>query len=319
MEAYNIVTYTETFFEEWDKFVETSVNGTIYQTRRFLCYHDKKKFEDTSILIYKKKELVCVLPCCKNGDKYFSHKGATYGGPAFSEKVYNVLDLNDIITLIFQHYNNNIEFRIANAIYNSNNNDILLYFLGRNLCIYPELAWYIDVNYDIVENIKNNRNKQILRKMLTDEKIECRKFEDDADYIDFYNMLSKNLYDKHKTCPTHTMYEFINFKNILLKEQALYLLKKNGTLYGGVYVIKTNKKCWYTFYIAKNYDIKNNMSIVYLMKQIQSDAKNEKVYYVDYGITTENCGETLNIGLSEFKEFTLGGKSSCRYTILKKK
>lgn len=318
MENYKIVNYVDTLIEEWDEFIETSVNGTVYQSRRFLCYHDKRKFEDFSILIYKKEELVCVLPCCKNGDKYFSHKGATYGGPAFSEKVYNVLDLNDIITLIFQHYNNNIEFRIANAIYNSINNDVLLYLLGRKMQICPELAWYIDANYDIVENIKNNRNKQLFIKMLKDEKIECRKFARDEDYIDFYNMLSKNLHDKHNTCPTHKIDELITLKNLLLNKQSLYLLKKNNTLYGGVYVIKANKNCWYTFYIAKNYDIKNNMSIVYLMKQIQTDARNENVSYIDYGITTENCGETLNVGLSEFKEFTLGGKSSCRYTLLKK-
>ena len=310
---YTIVKYSDELFHTWDEFIEKTVNGNIYHTRKFLSYHDPKKFEDTSILIYKKEVLVCVLPCCKNGDKYFSHKGATYGGPAFLKQIYNVIDLNDIINLIFEYYDNKIEFRIANSIYNNANIEIIIYLLCRKLTIKPELAWYIDTNYNIVENIKNVRNKQILKKMINDNDIKCHVFVDNNDYIIFHNMLVKNLFDKHNSSPTHNLEEFLTFKNILLDKQCLYLCKKQDILYGGVYVIKTNKKCWYTFYISKNYEIKNNMSIAYLMEKIKLDAEKENVSYIDYGISTENCGKDLNIGLAEFKEFTLGGKPSCRY------
>jgi hypothetical protein len=315
MSNYSVSTYTDNLFELWDEFVKTSVNGNIYHTRQFLSYHDKNKFEDCSIVIYKNEKLVCVLPCCKNGDKYFSHKGATYGGPVFSEDVYNIVDLNAIIELIFEYYDNKIEFRIANAIYNKVNLDILLYLLGKKMQIRPELAWYVNTNYNIIENIKNTRNKQIVKKMTTEIDIECDIFVNDNDYLDFYNMLCKNLSSKHNTYPTHTFKELITLKNILLEKQKLYLFKKNKILYAGVYVIATNNICWYTFYIAKNYDIKNNMAIVYLMNKIQLDAKLQNVSYIDYGITTENYGEILNIGLSEFKESTLGGNPSCRYVI----
>jgi len=48
------------------------------------------------------------------------------------------------------------------------------------------------------------------------------------------------------------------------------------------------------------------------MYNISLLAKNEHVKYVDYGISTENYGNDINIGLSEYKQETLGGLSNYR-------
>ena len=106
MTEFKIIKYNDELFNIWDNFVKESVNGNIYHTRKFLSYHSPNKFIDESILIYKENIIVCVLPCCKNGDTFFSHKGATYGGPVFSENVYNIKNLNNIIELIFKYYDN---------------------------------------------------------------------------------------------------------------------------------------------------------------------------------------------------------------------
>lgn len=316
MSNYTIIKYNDELFHAWDNFVNNSVNGNIYHTRNFLNYHHKDKFIDSSILIYHNKDIVCVLPCCCSGDRFFSHKGATYGGPVFSEKVYNIKNLSIIIDLIFTYYNNKIEFRISNSIYNNVSDNVLLYLLSTKLRMIPELAWYINTNDDIINNIRNIRNKKNIQKMMKDNNFICDKFEDIEDYTGFYKILQKNLNTKYKTYPTHTLDEFLLVKKLLNEYQSLYLVKNNGIIYGGVYVIKVTTKCWYTFYISKNIDIINNMSIVYIMYKIQQDAKKSNVNYVDYGITTENQGEILNIGLSEFKESSLCGKSSNRYLFL---
>jgi hypothetical protein len=57
MSNYSVVKYSNESFDLWDTFVKTSVNGNIYHTRRFLSYHDKNKFEDCSILIYKNERI----------------------------------------------------------------------------------------------------------------------------------------------------------------------------------------------------------------------------------------------------------------------
>jgi len=316
MTEFKIIKYNDELFNIWDNFVKESVNGNIYHTRKFLSYHSPNKFIDESILIYKENIIVCVLPCCKNGDTFFSHKGATYGGPVFSENVYNIKNLNNIIELIFKYYDNKIEFRIANSIYNNISDNVLLYLLSKKLKMIPELAWYINKNDDIINNIANIRNKKYIQKMMKDKNFICDKFENEQDYIYFYEILKKNLNTRYNTEPTHTLDEFLLVKKLLDKDQSLYLVKNNEIIYGGVYVIKVTNKCWYTFYISKNIDIKTNMSVVYLMHKIQQDAKELNIEYIDYGITTEDRGEILNIGLAEFKETSLCGKSSNRYLFL---
>ena len=41
--------------KEWDKFVKSSDNGTIFHERDFLTYHIGREFIDHSLLFYQKK------------------------------------------------------------------------------------------------------------------------------------------------------------------------------------------------------------------------------------------------------------------------
>ena len=312
---FEIINYNENFKNEWEQFVNESINGTIYHTRKFLSYHENK-FEDSSILIYNDKKLVCILPCCKDNSKYFSHKGATFGGPIFIEEVYNVTDVNTIINLIIKHYNNNIEFRLSNNIYNNLSHDLIIYCLSNKLKLKPELGFFINSNDNLIEKITNIRNKKNLIKFMNNKNIICDIYKEKNDYINFYNILNNNLSNKYKTNPTHTLEEFLLMSEILKNEHSLYLVKENDVIYGGVYLIKTSNRCWYTFYISKNIDIKKNPSIIYIMYKIQQDAKEQNVKYIDYGITTEEKGKVLNIGLAEFKEFSLSGNPTLRYLFL---
>ena len=76
--------YNKKLVEQWDKFVSISNNGTIFQTRKFLNYHIHRQFTDYSLIIYKNKSLVAVIPgtcIIKNKKKiYYSHPGASYAG-----------------------------------------------------------------------------------------------------------------------------------------------------------------------------------------------------------------------------------------------
>ena len=53
------------------------------------------------------------------------------------------------------------------------------------------------------------------------------------------------------------------------------------------------------------------------MYNIAIKAKNNNVKYLDFGICTENNGEIINSGLSDFKEDSFGGISSYRYLFVR--
>ena len=76
---FRIEQYKSDKFDEWNLFVEQSKNGTFLFNRNFMEYHSDR-FEDFSLLIYKKDKLIALLPANIVGDKVYSHQGLTYGG-----------------------------------------------------------------------------------------------------------------------------------------------------------------------------------------------------------------------------------------------
>jgi len=345
----NIVTlkYTHECEELWDDFVKNGVLGTIYHTRKFINYHPNNRFTDNSILLFKEDELICVVPACKkkqvipgttynsDGDiiidpdefstfnqkastPYFSYLGATYGGPVFLKKYFQTRYVSIMIDKIMQYYNNEIEFRLANNIYFEDNIFMVYSLLGAKLRMIPEMSWYIKTNDEFIDNIQNKRNRSNLIKAIEDPSILCYKTLDDNKYKLFYSILEKNLSDNHMSIPTHTLHELLLLKSILENNASLYIVEKDETMLGGVYVVKVTSVCWYTFYISRNIDINNSsLAIPYLMYTIANDAKKEGVKYLDYGITTEDRGKILNSGLADFKERSLGGTANSRFLFVK--
>lgn len=48
--------YTDIYAERWDRFVlKESINGTFLQTRKFLNYHPKDRFTDSSLVFFMRK------------------------------------------------------------------------------------------------------------------------------------------------------------------------------------------------------------------------------------------------------------------------
>jgi hypothetical protein len=157
----------------------------------------------------------------------------------------------------------------------------------------------------------------MLNKQLKDKSIICDYSNENNDYVIFHNILTKNLNTNHNTNPTHSLDEFLKVKEILKDKQRLYLIRNKENVLGGVYIIKVTSQCWYSFYISRNIQLENSsISVMYLMYKISNDAKKENVKYVDYGISTEECGKVINEGLTEYKENSLGGTSNYRYLFL---
>ena len=310
-----IKTYNSNFKNEWNTFVKNNYFGTIYHLRDFLDYHPIDRFEDSSILIYNSNILISILACCKNKNTFFSYKGATYSGPVIHKDWITIDKMKLITDKIFEYYDNKIEFRLANDIYFSDEIKILYFLLSQKLKMIPELSWYIKSSSNLINNITNKRNKKYLEKMIKNDNINCFITTDKHDYIDFYNILKINLNKNHNTNPTHSLEEFLDIKERIKDDIYLFIVKEENKILGGVFTIKVTNQCLYTFYISKNIDY-NTCAIVYAMYSISTFAKENNILYIDYGISTENTGKEINMGLSDYKKNTLGGIPNSRYLFL---
>ena len=76
---FEIRRYTTDKASEWNAFVAKSKNGTFLFDRRYMDYHSDR-FDDHSLLVYRKNRLFALLPGNKKGNTFFSHQGLTYGG-----------------------------------------------------------------------------------------------------------------------------------------------------------------------------------------------------------------------------------------------
>lgn len=71
--------YTPDDQPQWDAFVERSRNATFLLRRGYMDYH-AHRFDDHSLLVFRKGRLYALLPGNSSDDTFFSHQGLTYGG-----------------------------------------------------------------------------------------------------------------------------------------------------------------------------------------------------------------------------------------------
>ncbi|MFN9114904.1 MAG: GNAT family N-acetyltransferase, partial [Bacteroidota bacterium] len=76
--------YTEK--DAWDNFVKNSRANTFLLLRDFVEYHSDR-FQDFSLMIYRKGKLEAVLPGNIKDSIFYSHQGLTYGGLITSSKL----------------------------------------------------------------------------------------------------------------------------------------------------------------------------------------------------------------------------------------
>lgn len=83
---FEIERYTADQKAIWNQFVLNSKNGTFLFDRNYMDYHSDR-FEDYSLMIYRKGKLYSLLAANKMGSVLYSHQGLTYGGLIMSDKV----------------------------------------------------------------------------------------------------------------------------------------------------------------------------------------------------------------------------------------
>ena len=86
MNDIHIVRYNVSNYRAWNQFVAKAKNATFLFQRDFMDYHNNR-FQDFSLLVYKKNKLIAVLPANALGNEIYSHQGLTYGGLILQKEI----------------------------------------------------------------------------------------------------------------------------------------------------------------------------------------------------------------------------------------
>ncbi len=307
--------------KQWDEFVNQSDNGTLFHTRKFLSYHPKKRFKDSSFVILKKGTLFSVFAAViieRNGKKILSsHSGASYGGFVHKSNL-NLKESFLIVETLIDYAKkmkcNSIELTPVPMIYQSKYSNYLDFALIKNGFEYKKREISSVVQLDIPEGMllftfrSTARTATKKSKKLGIEIRECDEFEN------YYEILKKNLGMRHNVQPTHTLRELKKLKKLFPDEIRLWGAFKGKKLIAGVCNFSANPKVVLAFYISHLEKYQEYRAVNLLFYEIMSRYQKEGFKFLDFGIFTVNMEP--NWGLARFKE-NFGARGIFRDTFVK--
>lgn len=304
--------YINNLEESWDKFVlQESMNGTFLQTRKFIEYHPKDRFQDASIVVYKGNTIVAVVLACETesqGKHFISHQGTTFGGIIISPKFYGATNIDAMMTSLEEYWRSmnyhQVTLKMTAPVFCRMNTDLLDYFLyQRNFEQYDELNYYMQLGRyqeDILSQFSSGKrrdyryslkNELCFMKLDTKEKIK-----------QFYDVLLGNLKKLGLTC-VHQYEELLDLKFYRFPENIdFYGVFKNDIMIAGSMTFSFDGEVLHTQYLASDENYLGYYPMDFLVYNLINIAIEKKMKTFTFGICTEEHGKYLNLGLSRFKE-----------------
>ena len=294
--------YTEADKRLWDDFVSLSKNGNFLFLRDYMDYH-KDRFNDHSFIFWKNDKPIAVLPANEDGKLLISHGGLTFGGLIMDFSI-RTADVLEIFELLCNYCVNNgfqsIIYKVIPFIfcnYPAEEDQYALFKYNAQL-IKRDISSVLSLQENKIRFLEGKR--QSVAKC---EKIGLQVVESD-DFSDFWKLLADVL-SKFNVKPVHSLQEITYLKSKMPDKIKLYEARLNDSLFAGI-VIYDYSRVIHTQYMANSTEGRNARALDYvnhvLINRIYADRK-----YYSWGISTEEGGKILNIGLISQKE-EMGGR-----------
>ncbi|NBL64810.1 GNAT family N-acetyltransferase [Flavobacterium sp. NST-5] len=288
--------YQPEYADGWNNFVENSKNGIFLFHRKYMEYH-QHRFEDASLIFYKKNKVVAVFPANVMGNVVYSHQGLTFGGLILAKKI-TTPEVFEVYNLLKKQYQSlsfeKIIYKKIPTIFSeiASEEDLYAMFLDDAVLFRRDLSSVINLQNAInfSETKKQNVRKGKAKKLQVREIFEANLF---------WELLEKTL-QKFDVKPVHTLQEIDYLRSSFPENIKFFGVYDSEKLLAGT-VIYQFKNVVHTQYMASSVEGKKIGALDYLIFELlKKYADSEK--YFSFGISTENNGRDLNEGLLLQKE-----------------
>ena len=303
--SYSIVSYTPEKQQEWDTFVDTARNGVFLFKRNFMDYHSDR-FTDASLMFYEGDRLKAVLPQSlhENGAQWRSHGGLTYGGLVQAPEI-TVVDVVEIFNTLKTYAQNK---GVKEQIYKPLPHIYAKYPSQEDLyALFLQNAGVEFVTLDAVIDLENPLKMSSLRKRGAKKALKnsiC--VEESENFEEYHAVLAQRLAEGYGVEPVHTAAEMTLLQRRFEEEIKLFVAKNSvDDIIAGVWMFDFGHTV-HAQYIAANDGGKENGALdLVFVELIQNIYKDRK--YFSFGISNEDGGRKLNVGLSNQKNM-FGGR-----------
>ncbi len=298
--------------EEWEDFWHDAINGTVFNSLRFLSYHPQDRFKTHHVTFRRNGNLVGILPAVISEDEkgkktWISHPGASYGGPVWSSKLrYHHLEslLDAMVEYARSIGVNQIRLTPPPVIYNEFPEQQLDFALQRKgfKVIRSELTQGVrlDVPESELLNSFVNKTRNAFRRA---EKIglKFREIENPTqeEFDRFWEILVENRTGLGVT-PAHNRDEIELLHNLIPEHLMMAVVEYEGKIISLIWNFGCNRHTVLEFYMAHQEPFQKLRPVPFLTYHSILWARSKGYRYFDFGISSIDSDPTW--GLLRFKE-----------------
>lgn len=304
--------YTPEKADEWNRFVAQSKNGTFLFDRRYMDYH-ADRFQDHSLMFYRKGRLCALLPANVHDATLYSHQGLTYGGLITDEKATTTIVMEAFEALNQQLHEEGIlhvVYKPTPWIYHRMPAEEDLYAIFA-VCHATLIAR--DVSSAILRTPRlpfTESRRSGMRKAVNAgiSITECNCAAEHPDLKTFWHLLNDNLWRSHSVHPVHSYEELQLLASRFPDNIRLFTAKQQDVVLGGTLVYETSQVI-HTQYISASEEGKR-LGVLDLLFDFLINKKYADVQCFDFGKSTSTSDCTLNSKLI-FQKEGFGGRAVC--------
>ena len=290
--------YTSTDKDNWDSFIDNAKNGHFFFKRDYMEYHSDR-FDDYSLIFFDKKDkIIALLPANREGNVVFSHKGLTFGGFIVDSrmKAAKMLEVFDLL-ISFLKENNIIKlhYKCIPYIYHKVPAEEYLY----SLFINKAKLVRVDVSSSIFIPDKIPYRKDRKEKIRKAKK-NGLKISEVENLSALWDMISEIWRTIHNVKPVHSLREITLLKSRFPSNIKAFIASKDEIPVAGALVFE-NIGVVHTQYLVNSNEGRQLGALDLIIDYLLTEKYLHKKYF-SFGISTENAGQYLNVGLIQQKE-----------------
>lgn len=295
---YKVERYTQEKESEWNNFVSLSKNGTFLFDRKYMNYHSDR-FDDFSIMIYRKDSLYALLPAHVINHTIYTHQGLTFGGYIMNSKTTTTGMLETVQSVNSYFQQNGITkmiYKPVPFIYHTLPSQEDLYALFRSYelkligCTVASTIFQKNkLKYDKSRKYGLSKSSRLGLKII-----------DSTNFEAFWEILQNNLENRYGAKPVHTLDEIKLLWSRFPENIKLYLVQKGEEFVGGT-IIYINKQVAHAQYASASPEGKESGALDILFNYLINEKYADYTYF-DFGHSNEQMGNYLNENLMFQKE-----------------
>lgn len=289
---------------QWNQFVQCSKNGTFLFQRSYMDYHADRFPDHSLIAISHGGQWIAVLPACEKENVLSTHAGLTYGGWVTDAAMTcpDMMRLFDqmLAYLALQGFVS-VKYKSIPHIYHRLPAQEDLYALFRYNAAMErrDTLSVLDLRATPMTQERRRRGAKKAVQRLVEIRLEQNTLQN---YADFWQCLESNLRTQFGEKPTHSLAEIQRLHLLHPAHIRLHVACLGDELCAGVVVYLCEPVC-HVQYISATLAGKQSAALDLLFMELTTYYQQQKSFcYLDFGISNEQDGRYLNLGLVEQKE-----------------